>query len=81
MIQLLTFLSAVLGAFGSGLSFLGTYALEQAGAFGFAPENWKELEAARKVRNRKRLLQQRIGFLLILLAFVLQGATIFIPTC
>lgn len=75
-LQVLTFFSAIFGAAGAVVLFFGSYALEPNAAFGFAnPPEQARVDA----RNSRRVLVQRIGLGLILMAFVLQGVSAFAP--
>ena len=71
-------LSAILGAAGTVILFFGSYSLEpREGAVWGGPEvdKWN---AARDVRNAKRIRRQRIGLAFLLASFLAQGITVFL---
>ena len=75
--DILNLFSAIVGAIGSLIAFLGSWSIEPSPYGVFAPSDWKEREAARRQRNVRRSRAQRIGFLLIMVAFLLQAGSAF----
>jgi hypothetical protein len=71
-------LSAVLGTAGTIILFFGSYSLEpREGAVWGGPEvdKWN---AARDVRNAKRIVRQRIGLAFLCASFFAQGVAVFL---
>jgi hypothetical protein len=75
----LTLISAIMGAAGAFITARGTYGYETLSVGPFAeavlPDN-----AGKSERNRRRETLQKTGLYFILVAFVLQGISAFVPS-
>jgi hypothetical protein len=69
--KILGLLSAALGAGGTLLLFFGSFAYEAPAAYMSA-----KLVADMTKRNKRRQFKQRLGLLLLLLSFILAGASV-----
>ena len=77
-VQITALASALLGAGGTVLLFLGTFGFQTLeGAVWGGPEVDKQ-NAVIKRENRKRARRQKVGLLLLLLSFSVQGIAVFL---
>lgn len=77
--QCLALASAILGAGGTSLIFIGSYAFEpMQGAVFYGPEVARWNEATGR-RNIIRKWEQRVGLMLLCISFIVQAASVFLP--